>query len=136
VLYLRLTDDVASLRVLVVVEGLFQARRVCRLLSTIGYAFFTNNAPSSENRALLAAQTHWPVFLVTPELFSGPAFDKFDIAFVFNSAPAVCDSYRLEVTMALEDCQKSFAVFPKTEDGLKTLSDTFGDVNSSLPFKV
>lgn len=112
------------------------APRVKRSLNDYGYAFYGPNAPSPSSQALLHAHRNWPVFFITPEMFSGSFCGRLDAAFVFKLSGELQEATSLERLMATEGCKISYDVFPATEDGLRHAAEHYGTVKHSLPFRI
>lgn len=94
------------------------AVRVRHLLNAIGYAFYNVIAPSERAQALVREHRHWPVFFVTPQVFSGSVCGKLHNVFLFKSRGDLDEAVTLEHHLAAEGCSVSFEVFPATENGL------------------
>lgn len=117
------------------VQGLGQ--RVKRRLNDFGYAFYSSIAPSPRAQALLMEHTNWPVFLVTPDIFSGQPFGRrLDAVFVFKEKAVFESSLALERMMALEGCTVSYEVFPSTEEGLYQAADQYSTLRHTLPVRI
>ena len=105
-------------------------------LAKFGYAFYQSNAPSASARALLQAQQNWPVFVVSPEVFSGTVCGKLDAAFLFKSKVETDEAMALEIRVALEHCSTTVSVFPKSEVGLSNLADHYATLKLCVPIRI
>jgi GrpB-like predicted nucleotidyltransferase (UPF0157 family) len=129
-------ENVANVKILVVVEGSNFARQVAEKLNTSGYAVYTAETPKNAFRAYLHQLQNWPVFLVASDVFSGNAFGRMDAAFVFRHRHEMSSLVALEYQMAFNACFRSALVSPATEQGLFHLADAYNDFRLYLPIRI
>jgi hypothetical protein len=113
------------------------AKVIAEKLNHVGYAMFSEEAPTKTCRNVLPVLSNRHVFLVVPHVFTGPSFSS-DVTMIisFSESHSFNEILALERHAAWSGCTKTALFFRKSEAGIAKAAETHSDLVAAQPFKI
>jgi hypothetical protein len=121
---------------LIIADGEYISKRIVERLNAVGYASYIPEAPGNNYKVYMHLLENWPTFLVTPELFSGQALVRMDLAVMLGRLPDQRDAVALETMMAYTKCTNSAIIVPPEHRPIVMMSEVYLDIPLNMPIRV